>query len=156
MRSCEYLKVPTQDDRKTKLLCLRNIRFFIAHRELVQHLDDLSSATLISITFKDQKNREKNQTINLHKSKDSLLCPVKAWSKIVKRIWSYEGTSRDSPVNCFQFQSKPLRITSANVISYLRATVAKMPDFNLGFDSKEVGTHSIRSVGAMALCLAEG
>ena len=30
-----------------------------------------------------------------------------------------------------------------------------MPDFNLGFDSKEVGTHSIRSVGAMALCLAE-
>ena len=30
-----------------------------------------------------------------------------------------------------------------------------MKEFNLGFISKEVGTHSIRSGGAMALCLAK-
>ena len=37
----------------------------------------------------------------------------------------------------------------------LQATVDTMGDFNLGFSSKDIGTHSIRSGGAMALCLTK-
>ena len=156
MRSCEYSKVPRQQDKKIKLLCLRNLRFFQGSTLLQQDPDELDNATLISITFEDQKNREKNQTINLHKSKDNLLCPVRAWAKVVRRIRSYKGSSRDSPVNSFQLNDKPVRITNANITQALRSTVDIMKDnYNLGFSSAEVGTHSIRLGGAMAMCLAK-
>ena len=153
MRSCEYSKVPMQEDRKTKLLCLRNLRFFRNGTVQDHRLEDTHKADLISITFEDQKNRQKNQSINLHRSKDDTLCPVRAWSTTTKRIWSYEGTTKDTPVNCFVFNKKFLRITNSNIIKSL--PIESMKDFNLGFESSEVGTHSIRSGGAMALCLAK-
>ena len=155
MRSCEYSKVPSPEDRKTKLLCVRNIRFFHNQKLLDHQADKMEQATLISITFEDQKNRERNQTINLHRSKDPLLCPVRAWSATIRRIWSYKGSSRDSPVNSFMIKGKNYRITNNNITKALRSAVDQMTNFDLGFDSKEVGTHSIRSGGAMALCLAK-
>ena len=152
MRSCKYSKVPCQEDKKTKLLCLRNLRFFKNNKLLDQQLDEIENATLISITFEDQKNREKNQAINLHRSKDSLLCPIKAWSKVVKRVRSYNGSSKDSPVNSFQLNNKPYRITNNNITQALRASVDRMSNtHNLGFTSKDVGTHSICLGGAMAM-----
>ena len=42
-----------------------------------------------------------------------------------------------------------------NITNALKTTVDSMKDFNLGFASEDVGTHSIRSGGAMALCLAK-
>ena len=117
---------------------------------------DIDNATLISITFEDQKNREKNQAINLHRSKDQILCPVQAWAKVVKRIQSYAGSCRDSPVNSFELKGKLFRITNINITQALCSTVDKMRNtHNLGFTSEEIGTHSIRSGGAMAMCLAK-
>ena len=125
---------------------MRNICFF-KNNQLIQHdSTQLSSALLISITFEDQNNREKNQAINLHRSRDDVLCPVRSWCKTVKRIWSYQGASRDFPVNLFQLEGKSLRITNTNVLRALRSTVESMQErFNLGFTSEEIGTHSIRS-----------
>ena len=48
MRSCKYSKVPCQEDKKTKLLCLRNLRFFKNNKLLDQQLDEIENATLIS------------------------------------------------------------------------------------------------------------
>ena len=155
MRSCEYSKVSCQDDRKTKLLCLRNIRFFKENKVITHDSPNLHSASLVSITFEDQKNRIKNETINLHNSKDPLLCPVKSWATTVKRIWSYENTTKNTPVNDFRLNGKKYQITNYMIIKALRATVDSMQDADLGFTSREVGTHSLQSGGAMALCLAK-
>ena len=155
MRSCEYSKVSNQDDRKTKLLCLRNIRFFKDNSLIPQNSPSLDSASLISITFEDQKNRDKNESINLHRSSDPTLCPVKAWARTISRIWSYKGSSPNTPVNDFRLNGKKYQITNYMIVKSLRTTVESMSNENLGFSKEEIGTHSIRLGGAMALCLAK-
>ena len=155
MRSCEYSKVQSQEDRKTKLLCARNLRFFKGNNLIPQSSKSISEAEVISITFEDQKNREKHETVNLHRSNDNTLCPVRAWTKVIKRLHSYKNFTTNMPINTFVLNNSTKYITNSNISSTLKSTVDSMPEFNLGFKSSEVGTHSIRSGGAMALCLAK-
>jgi hypothetical protein len=57
MRSCEYIKV--SEKRKTKLLALRNLKFFKG-KKLLKHNDKLLHlADTISITFEQQKRDTK-------------------------------------------------------------------------------------------------
>ena len=149
MRSCEYSKAQAQDDRKTKLLCLRNFRFFANNKELDQKKDDISSASLISITFEDQKNREKNESINLHKTSDKTLCPVKSWAKTLIEF----GLMREH--HEFRRNNKSFQISNNNIKNALKSTVDTMQAFNLGFSGDDVGTHSIHAGGAMAMVLAK-
>ena len=78
MQSCKYTKVPNPKDKKTKLLCVRNICFFSKHHKISHSSNLLSTASIVSVTFEDQKNRMKQETITLDRSSDNLLCPVKA------------------------------------------------------------------------------
>ncbi len=90
MRSCEYLSV--SGTRRTKLLKLKNIRFFKNRKEL-DHIDKLlHEADTVSITFEFQKKDTKNDTITQHKSTDTLLCPVKVWARIIKRLLEHNDT----------------------------------------------------------------
>ena len=73
----------------------------------------------------------------------------------VKRIWSYEGLSPNTPVNDFRLNGKKYQITNYMIIKSIQTTVDTMADDNLGFSKDDIGTHSIRSGGAMALCLAK-
>ena len=159
MRSCEYLKVPDQLDRRTKLLTIKNIRFFDNDKQLVEHNSPiLHLACIVVVTFEDQKNRTKFEDVTHYRSGHKLLCPVIAWSKIIKRVRSYKGSNGDTPVCTFIIQghkqSKTVQISSDNVIKALRTTVRTMTAWNLGFTAEEIGTHSIRSGGAMMMCLA--
>ena len=64
MRSCQYSKVQSQEDRRTKLLCVRKFRFFKDMRELNLKSDDISRTDLISITFEDQKAEHRKEQIS--------------------------------------------------------------------------------------------
>jgi hypothetical protein len=99
MRSCEYLKVSGQ--RKTKLLCIKNIRFFHGKSLLLHNNKFLYLADSVSITFEQQKRDMSNETITHHRSNDKILCPVKIWCKIIRCIISYPSISPDTPVNSF-------------------------------------------------------
>ncbi len=154
MRSCEYLKVPSQEDRKTKLLKLRNIRFFKKGKELPHSHPSLESAEIVAITFEDQKNREKFETVHLSKSDDSLLCPVKAWAATVKRIHNYPGSTRNTPVNTFLIGKKFYQFSSKDACDSLRSEAGKIGEKILGFKKEDIGTHSVRAGGAMAMYLA--
>jgi hypothetical protein len=99
MRSCEYIKISGK--RKTKLLTLKNIRFFKG-KQLLKHNDKLIHlADNISITFEQQKKDTKNDIITHYRTADPLLCPVKIWSRIVKRITSYPNSTQETPVNTY-------------------------------------------------------
>jgi hypothetical protein len=154
MRSCEYLRVSGAKDKKTKLLCIRNLRFFLNNKQLDLQSDLLQNADLVSITFKDQKNGQKFDTVNLQNSKDKLLNPVVAWAKTTKRIMSYPGTSRNTSINLYLIEKTPYFFTDKNVIQTLRSAARKIGENSLGFKANELGTHSIRSGGAMAMYLA--
>ena len=155
MRSCEYLRVQDAKSKRTKLLCLRNIRLFKNNEELKHSSSHLKQADCIAITFEFQKNQEKNETICQDCTEDPILCPVKSWASIVTRIYNYKGTNEDTPVNIVNHHNKLYKISSKDSIDFLRKTVRSMKEDNLGFEAKEIGTHSIRSGGAMSMRLSD-
>lgn len=158
MRSCEYLKTPEDEFKKTKTLRVRNIRFFSKNNlvELKKTNPDLiNEAQIISITFEDQKNREKFDTITLHRNNDEILCPVKSWIRIIQRILNYPRTTEETKVCYFHEKNSTYEITNTIVIKHLRNAAICIGCKELGFSPMEIGTHSIRSGGAMSLCLAK-
>jgi len=106
------------------------------------------------MTFEFQKKDTKNGTITQHKTIDTLLCPVKVWAKIIKRLLEHNDTNPDTTVNTFYSENKTYKITGSPLLKQLlRATKAIERD-NLGFTEDQIGLHSTRSGAAMAMYLA--
>lgn len=160
MRSCEYTNISRGElhpeaERRTKLLCIRNFRFFQGTRMLDNFKDDLFQADSISITFEFQKNQERQETVTQERSIDPDLCPVRSAASIIMFIVRMPGVSADTSINSFRDNSGgTVLISSAAVISTLREAAATMGEDVLGFSPDEIGCHSIRSAFAMALYLA--
>jgi hypothetical protein len=78
-RSCEYSSVRNRG--RTKLLCVRNIPFFVGdHRiDSSSSFDATPFADSVSVTFEDQKNGEKMDIRRQHRTNHNVLCPVKAF-----------------------------------------------------------------------------
>jgi hypothetical protein len=160
MRSCEYSDV--QGERRTKLLCVRNIRFFDSNnRDISKQYNYIEFASTVSVTFEFQKKEVRNDTISHQRSGDSLamgeMCPVKAMANIIKQIRSYDISDEklgDTPINYVEFDGKGFTIPSSLILIKIREAVATLGHEMLGFLPEDVGTHSNRSGGAMGMFLA--
>ena len=75
--------------------------------------------------------------------------------KIIIRLDSYSGTTRETPVNTVWIELQKTTITSQMTTKSLREGTLSFGEERLGFSHKEVGTHSIRSGFAMELYLAK-
>ena len=93
-------------------------------------------------------------TVTLPRNDDPLMCPVKACARIYARVAKYPGVSKDTSINAYMIGQKFYYFSSNDMINTLRKAVRMIGEPALGFKSSEVGTHSLRSGGAMALCLA--
>ena len=165
MRSCEYSTTNKDDGkRKTKIINCAGVRFFSNSSDGAIHelphdrpLPSLAQADCVSITFVDQKNGEKMETITQHRVTNGSLCPVQAWATTIKRVESYTDTTLSSPVNTFLDPStnKLVRITAKQMRSHIVSHVKQLGPEKFGIDIKRVGTHSLRSSCAMLLYLAE-
>jgi hypothetical protein len=153
MRSCEYLKV--SGPRKTKILSVKNIRFYQG-RQLLSHNDPLLHlAECVSITFELQKKESKNDIITQFRSVDPVLCPVKIWTKVIRRITSYHNTNTDTTVNAFLLSNNKLHFfTGTELLKKLRLAATSIGPDTLGFSADQIGLHSARSGAAMAMYLA--
>ena len=154
-RSCEYLKVPQAEKRRTAVLRLRNIRFFRNGIELTHNHPQIEFSDSVSITFEWQKKDERMDTVTQLRSGDALLCPVRRWAAIVRRILGYPGATSDTPVSAVWRFSRIDHITSKEMVQALRAAVSSIGEDILGIKVEEVGTHSLRSGAAMAMYLGE-
>ncbi len=153
MRSCEYLAVSGR--RKTKLLAVKNIRFFLGRRCLHNSDPNLHLASSVSITFEEQKRGTKNDTITHQRTNDNLLCPVKIWSKIIKRILSYPESNQETTVNVFKLNNESMyKFTGKDLLAHLRRAADSLGPNVLGYTSDQIGLHSARSGAAMAMYLA--
>ena len=88
MRSCEYLKVPGgAETRQTKKIKLGNIVFRLGRRVIPHNstLHALQQADTVSITFENQKNGEKMETVTQHRT-DIDMCPIRFWAATAHRI----------------------------------------------------------------------
>lgn len=155
MRSCEYLKVSGAEkkNRRTKVLCLRNIRFFRNRKEMPHNDPELLNADTVSITFEYQKNDERDDTVTQKRNGDLTLCPVRSWATIVQRIRRYDGSDDNTPVCAVVVDGKLCQIPSSTMLRALRRAVDVLGKDRLGYTSDEIGTHSIRSGAAMAMYL---
>jgi hypothetical protein len=143
MRSCKYLKVPKSEQRQTKQLCIRNIAF-IRNGEITNHSSpNLHLADCVSVTFEQQKNERKSDTVTQWKTADPVLCTVKIWASIVTQILSYNGTNQNSPISLVFHRKKLISITSDMIINLLRDGVVGIRETKLGIEWWEVGAHSI-------------
>ena len=155
MRSCEYLKVPQAEKRRTDVLRLRNVRFFKKGRELDHNNPWLEYAECVSITFEWQKKDERMDTVTQMASGDVLLCPVRQMAAAIRRIRGYPGATDETPISAVWRYGRIEHITSKEMVSALRAAVASIGEDILGIKKEDVGTHSIRLGAAMAIYLGE-
>lgn len=116
MRSCKFSDV--QGERRTKILCIRNIQFFDQNnRVFSQYWTDIDKAVTVSITFEFQKKEIRNDTISHQRSGDSIgneeMCPVQATIELISHIRSYNILPEklgDTPINYVEFDGKGFTI----------------------------------------------
>jgi hypothetical protein len=132
MRNWEFSDV--QGERRTKILCIRNTRFFDRqNRDISSNLDLISTASTVSITFEFQKKEVCNDTISHQRSGDSIgngeMCPVRAASEIIKRIYSYNISPEkvtDTPINYLEIDGKGFSIPSSLILMKIRQAVSSL------------------------------
>jgi hypothetical protein len=104
---------------RTKLLCLRNIRFFKDGHLISAPADSLELADSVAVMFKMQKNDNKYDTVIHGWTNDPNLCPVLQWAHLVNQILTYPGTTEDTPVCAIWRQGRLEQITSQKVLVML-------------------------------------
>ena len=97
MRSCEYLKVPQAEKRRTDILRMRCIRFFRGGKLMKHNNPWLEYADCVSITFEWQKKDTRMDTVTQMASRDLTLCGVRIWAAVVRNILGYPGANEDTP-----------------------------------------------------------
>ena len=156
LRSYEYTSVPSQEDRRTKMLAVGGIRFNWSGKYISHSDKNLYSADFVSLTFVDQKNGERMESVTQFRTGHPTLCPVRTTAAIISAIHMHKDTTRETTINSFVTEGNRLaKITSAEVRRSLRAAAMVLGEEALGFKPNEIGTHSIRSGAAMAMHLAE-
>ena len=83
------------------------------------------------------------------------MCPLKSWASTIKRILKDKNGSIESTINTVFIEGEKLHFTSKMIIESLWAATEKLGEKDLGFSSSEIGTHSIRSGGVMAMHLGK-
>lgn len=154
-RSCEYVKVSQAELRRTDILRLRNVQFR-RNGAFIQHNDpELEYADSVSLTFEMQKKDERNETVTQFATEHEIMCPVRSWAAIIKRVRSYPGVNDDTPVSAVWRGGRMVHITSKDIIDGINRAAEAVGWDKLGVKKGDFGTHSIRSGGAMAMYLDE-
>ena len=158
MRSCEYLETRyAEESKRTKILRCKNITVK-KDGKILDHslpLEVLASADIVIILFEFQKNDWRNHSVHMFRTGDNLLCPVLAAAFTVKRVLSIPGATKDSKICSFLSpDGKVTCINSSQALPRLRAVVELIGEASLGFGKNDIGLHSIRSGGAMAMFLS--
>ena len=156
MRSCEYLKtVHKEDSKRTKILRLKNI-IFKKNRKTLDHTDEeIVSADLVIIKFEFQKNNIRNKSVHMWSTGDKVLCPVRAWAETVRRIRkTVPDVNEDTKVSEYFFEGMKNEFNSTEARNVIRNTTEVIGEKVLGFNKDDVGLHSLRSGGAMAMFLS--
>jgi hypothetical protein len=154
IRSCEYVKVPKAEQRQTKQLCIRNIAFIGVRETLAHNSLSLHLAGCVSVTFEWQKKDRKADTVTQWRTSDELLCPVKIWALLTRRILSYKGANKNSPISLVKHKSQIINKTGEMTADLCRDGVVVIGETKLGIHRSEIETRSICSGAAMAMYLA--
>ena len=132
-------------------LCLGHVTFTIGHHKLnttTAAEADLHRATNASLTFNNQKNRERGEVIGHARSGHSTACPVYALAKRCITI-RQAGATASTPLCTYYRGSQRSTLSSNDLTAVLRSSAHALP--SLGFAAPDINACSLCVGGAMAL-----
>ena len=150
MQSCEYLK--TKGERRTNPLRMEHLVFRKDNKIVPHDEPNLELADTITITFEYQKRDLRNDTVTQSRSGKPLICPVRAAAAVIQRLLKMGGKPNTHLYQYADAKGKWKHLTSDKAVKHLRNYIATV-DESWGLPKKSVGTHSLRSSGAMAMYL---
>jgi hypothetical protein len=153
MRSCEHTTTPNPG--RTKKLDVGHVVFRDKQKRILSVDRPVSEAEYVTVTFVDQKNGTKMDVRTQQRTGDPVLCPVLQAYALVSRIRrTVPNYSNTTTLNTLTLAKKTVSISSKYLLQQLRFTCRSCGDIQtFGFTHKSIGTHSLRSGGAMALFL---
>jgi hypothetical protein len=147
LRPGEYCK-----SADNKPIRLQDISLQIGHLKLdILHcpIEDLLRATSSSITFDDQKNRERGEIIAQARSGHRRACPTLALARRIRYLRSRNAPPNTPLCTVWKPNGRLTFVTSTAITRTLQVSAAALP--HLGFPPEEVSARSMRAGGAMAL-----
>jgi hypothetical protein len=151
LRVCEY----TKSARATRTIPLRrqDIQLWKENRLLAHTLTqaELLEADAVTINLENQKNGDKGAVVHHSSSGDSTFDPVKSMARLVFAIQSLPESTQ---LGSFQEEGKPVQcINAQDIIRAVRLAAAADNLSAAGFSMSRIGSHSLRSGGAVNLRL---
>ena len=130
---------------------------FNRSEKYIPHLDkNFHSADFVFLTFVDQKNSERMESVTQFCTGYPTLYPVRFSAAIISAIQAHKHATHDTTINSFVSEGNRLaKVTSAEVRRSLRTAAVVLGEETLSFKLNEIGTHSIWVGVAMAMHLAE-
>jgi hypothetical protein len=139
------------------MITLSGILFRSKSNRKLDHSDPrlAQKAEYVTITFVDQKNRKKMDSMTQRRTGDSVLCPILRWASAVSWILNtIPSTNGSTPICSTRPTTTNLLIHNDFVWHLLRFVCTYFGgDKTFGFGPLDIGNKSIRSGAAMALFL---
>ena len=151
LRVCEY----TKGTRKTRTIPLRRSDIQLWRRNLLlSHtlsLDELLTADAVTINLENQKNGVKGAVVHHTTSGDSTFDPVRSMARLV---WAIQTLPESTPIGTYSENGTTWKsIQSKDIIEALRHAAAADNLVAAGYELCRIGSHSLRSGGAVNLKL---
>jgi hypothetical protein len=121
---------PKETQQKALPVCIYRIILSSPATELCRAIGKLAVAAhflaMQSCKYSKVSRAEQRQT------KQLCLCPVKIWTLIIRRILSYKGANKNSPVSLVKHKSKIINVTGEMIADLCRDGVVTIGETKLG------------------------
>jgi hypothetical protein len=152
LRVGEY--TPSRGPRRTVPLRKQDVRLWL-NQQLISNdapLEELLQADAVTLCLANQKNGHKNAILHHTSSGDSMFNPVKSAARLVHAL---QPSGANAPLGSFvDEQGRTQSVSAAEIRAAIRVGAVGDNLESCGYDLKRIGSHSVRSGGAMHLKLA--
>ena len=123
------------------------------HQKHCFHQRQRNPSPKLSISSFGRLRDRKAHTVTQWRTSDELLCRVKIWASLTRRILSYKGANKNSPISLVKHKSQIINITGEMIANLCRNGVVPIGETKLGICRSEIGTKFICSGAAMTMYL---
>jgi len=153
LRVGEYTMPAANRRTRTVQFRVQDVKFYRNGRIIpnTSSLQDLMAADGVALCIDNQKNGTRGETVYQHSLPGRLICPKNA---LARRVVAVMQATHDesSPISLFGGGHSD-HVTSAMVRSVVRRSVSALQLHRQGIKASDVGSHSLRAGGAMAMKL---
>jgi len=156
LRVGEYTQPKAGRSTRTQQFRLQDVLFFVNKQPIsfAQLRQNPNLPDMVRLRIDNQKNGRCGQII-AHRAIPLICCPVKACVARVLALLD-DNASPDTLICAYRPhpQAPVMHVTNDDIIRAVRASIPHLSHRLKGYKPKIVGTHSLRSGGAMALFLS--